>query len=336
MKHILIGGDGFVGRHLAPRLLADGQEVVVADIVRTDLPHYADATFIRTDVTVPDEVMALPIGPDDIVHNLAAKLLTPIQKRADRRDFFWPVNFHGAKSVTEAMDKAGATKFIQFTTDMVYGHTVQNPQTEDHPKSPLGEYGASKLAIEAHCEGLREKGWNVTIMRPRLIIGPGRLGILAKLFKLIDLNLPVPMIGSGKDPYQFVSVFDCAQASRLAAQHGCPNADYNLGSKDPPSVRALLGELIKAAGSRSILVPTPGRAVKATLAAFDRLNMPIMDPEQYLIADEYCVRDTTAIERDLGWHAEYDDRDMLKAAYAEYKAGRAGGANERRARPEPA
>ena len=159
----------------------------------------------------------------------------------------------------------------------------------------------------------------ITIMRPRLIIGPGRLGILAKLFKLIDANLPVPMIGSGKHPYQFVSVYDCAQASYLAAKYQCPNAAYNLGSKNPPSVRALLGSLIKAAGSRSVLVPTPGPLVKLTLATFDRINLPIMDPEQYLIADEYCVRDTTAIETDLGWRARHDDSAMLNAAYAEYR-----------------
>lgn len=324
MKHILIGGDGFVGRHLAPKLLADGEEVIVADIARSDLAHYADATFIEIDVTKPETLARIPFGADDVVHNLAAKMLSPIQKRADRYDFFYPVNFFGAKSVTEAMRAAGAHKFIQFTTDMIYGHTVQSPQTEDHPKSPLGHYGASKLAIEEHCETLRAEGWNVTIMRPRLIIGPGRLGILTKLFKLIDLNLPVPMIGSGKNPYQFVSVYDCAEASRLAAQHGCPNADYNLGSKDPPSVRALLGDLIRTAGSRSILVPTPAFAVKGTLALLDRLNIPLMDPEQYLIADEFCVRDTTAIERDLGWHAAHDDADMLRAAYAEYRAAKTG------------
>ena len=45
-----------------------------------------------------------------------------------------------------------------------------------------------------------------------MIIGPGRLGLLKKLFFLIKNNLPVPMIGSGKNRYQFISVFDCADA----------------------------------------------------------------------------------------------------------------------------
>ena len=42
MRHVIFGGDGFVGRHLAPKLLADGHEVVVADIAKSDLPHYRD------------------------------------------------------------------------------------------------------------------------------------------------------------------------------------------------------------------------------------------------------------------------------------------------------
>jgi dTDP-glucose 4,6-dehydratase len=62
---------------------------------------------------------------------------------------------------------------------------------------------------------------NISMFRPRLIIGPGRLGILEKLFKLIDMNLPVPMIGSGKNPYQFISVFDCAEACAPAWKAAC-------------------------------------------------------------------------------------------------------------------
>jgi dTDP-glucose 4,6-dehydratase len=46
------------------------------------------------------------------------------------------------------MDKAGASKLVHFTTDMIYGHTVTFPMTEDHPVAPLGEYGQSKLDTE--------------------------------------------------------------------------------------------------------------------------------------------------------------------------------------------
>lgn len=324
MKHVIFGGDGFVGRHLAPKLLADGQQVVVADIAKSDLPHYGKVRFIQTDVTDPASVAAVTIEADDMVYNLSAKMLSPIQVRAKRHDFFYPVNYHGTANIIEAMDKAGAKNLVHFTTDMIYGHTVTYPMTEDHPVAPLGEYGQSKADTEVLAAEWRKKGMNISLFRPRLIIGPGRLGILEKLFKLIDHNLPVPMIGSGKNPYQFISVFDCAEAARLAWKAGVPNEAYNLGSLNPPPVRQLLGDLIKHAGSRSILVPTPGGAVKRTLNLLDRLNIPLMDPEQYLIADEMCVLDVSKGERELGWVPKYRDEDMLIAAYDEYRAKKTG------------
>ncbi|MBP0440752.1 NAD-dependent epimerase/dehydratase family protein [Tianweitania sediminis] len=324
MRHIIFGGDGFVGRHLAPKLVAEGEEVIVADIARSPLGHYGAVRHIHCDVTDKASVAAVGVTADDMVYNLSAKMLSPIQVRAKRHDFFFPVNYHGAENIIEAMDRAGAPKLVHFTTDMIYGHTVTTPMTEDHPVAPLGEYGLSKWKTEELAAEWRKRGMRISLFRPRLIIGPGRLGILEKLFKLIDANLPVPMIGSGKNPYQFISVFDCAEAARLAWKAGVPNEAYNLGSLNPPPVRRLLGDLIKHAGSKSILVPTPGWAVKRTLDFLDALNKPLMDPEQYLIADEECVLDVSKGKRDLGWVPQYRDEDMLIAAYREYRAKKDG------------
>lgn len=331
MRHIIFGGDGFVGRHLAPRLLADGHEVIVADIVKSDLAHYGErdgkARFVHCDVTDAGSVQAVGIKADDMVYNLSAKMLSPLQVRAKRHDFFFPVNYHGTVHIIEAMARADASKLVHFTTDMIYGHTVTMPMTEEHPVAPLGEYGLSKLKTEELAAQWRKEGMQISLFRPRLIIGPGRLGILEKLFKLIDWNLPVPMIGSGKNPYQFISVFDCAVAARAAFKAGVPNEAYNLGSLNPPPVRKLLGDLIAHAGSKSLLIPTPGWAVKRTLDLFDLINMPIMDPEQYLIADEECVLDVSKGERELGWIPQYRDEDMLIAAYSEYHAKKSGAAH---------
>lgn len=324
MKHVIFGGDGFVGRHLAPKLLADGAEVVVADIVKSDLKHYRSARFVKCDVTDPASVEGVGLKADDMVYNLSAKMLSPIQTRAKRHDFFFPVNYYGTLHIIEAMDAVGAAKLVHFTTDMIYGHTVVTPMTEDHPVAPLGEYGLSKQMTEELAAEWRKRGMQISLFRPRLIIGPGRLGILEKLFKLIDMSLPVPMIGSGKNPYQFISVFDCAEAARAAWKAGVPDEAYNLGSLNPPPVRKLLGDLIKHAGSKSLLIPTPGWAVKRTLDLFDLMNMPIMDPEQYLIADEECVLDVSKAKRQLGWVPKYRDEDMLIAAYSEYRAKRDG------------
>jgi dTDP-glucose 4,6-dehydratase len=325
MKHILFGGDGFVGRHLAARLVKDGEEVVVCDITRSSLPHYANCHFIKLDVTDKAQFMQLDIEPDDMVYNLSAKMLSPLQIRARRRAYFWPVNYHGTVNIIEKMAECGASRLVHFTTDMIYGHTFTHPQTEDHPANPLGEYGLSKWKTEELAANWRDKGMRISLFRPRLIIGPGHLGILSKLFRLIDHNLPVLMIGSGRNPYQFISVFDCAEAARLAWKTGVPNEAYNLGSDNPPPVRRLLGDLIEHAGSKSILVPTPAWAVKRALDLLDLINLPIMDPEQYLIADEMCILDCSKAKQQLGWSADHRDRDMLFSAYNEYRAGQTEG-----------
>lgn len=335
MKHVLFGGDGFVGRVLAARLVKDGEDVVVCDIAKGDVPHYANCRFIQLDVTDRAQFSKVDIAADDMVYNLSAKMLSPLQIRAKRHDFFWPVNYYGTENIIDKMAESDAHRLVHYTTDMIYGHTFTYPQTEEHPANPLGEYGLSKLATEHLAERWRERGMHISLFRPRLIIGPGRLGILSKLFKLVDYNLPVPMIGAGRNPYQFISVFDCAEAARLAWKAGVPNEAYNLGSDNPPPVRKLLRDLIRHAGSRSFLLPTPGWAVKRTLDLFDLVNLPIMDPEQYLIADEMCILDCTKAKQQLGWSADYRDADMLIAAYDEYHDGLKAGESGSHATPKP-
>ena len=146
----------------------------------------------------PADVAKVPIGPDDIVYNLAARMLHPIVRRAERYDYFYSVDYHGAVNIVEAMERAGCPRLVQFSTDMVYGPLQTPPPVKvDHPRVPIGEYSASKMALEDYCIQKRASGLRVSLFRPRLINGPGRVGILGNLFKLIRRSLPVPLIGRG-------------------------------------------------------------------------------------------------------------------------------------------
>jgi dTDP-glucose 4,6-dehydratase len=324
MKHIIFGGDGFLGRHLARELLARGEQVVICDIRKSNLDIYDSAQYIELDITDRSAFAQLKLSPGDIVHHYAARLLVPIVKRPERDAYFWSVNFHGTRNVLDHCYAQGVRKLVYFTTDMVYGHTRTTPKTEDHPREPLGPYGAAKAASEDLCEEFRQRGMNITIFRPRLIIGPGRLGILENLFKLVDANLPVPVIGNAANNYQFISVFDCVGAILAAVAKGVPNSNYNLGTANPPKVRKLLGDLIKEANSRSFILPTPAGLVKRVLAALDRINRPVMDPEQYLIADQTCVLDVSKAKREIGWEPAFKDEDMLIVAYRDYRVAKSG------------
>jgi dTDP-glucose 4,6-dehydratase len=320
LKHIITGGDGFLGTELSKKLIERGEKVLVLDIKKTPSPHYEHVEYMHVDITDKAALEKVPVDADDIVYHFAARLLVPIIKRAERHEYFWSVLYYGTENLFEYLEtKTECRKVIYYTTDMVYGHTVENPRPESHKREPLGPYGDAKYQSELLCEKYRERGFKITIFRPRLIIGPGRLGILESLFKLIDKNLPVPTIGSGRNFYQFISVSDCADICLAAVEKGIPNEAYNVGSLDAPRVRALLKDLIKAAGSKSIVVPTPAFAVKFVLAILDKLNIPLLDPEQYLIADETCILSMEKAKKELDWEPKDSDSDMLIAAYKTWK-----------------
>ena len=316
MRYVVIGGAGFVGQELIRQLKEKKTETVVLDIER---PNF-ECTYFQQDITQP---LAFTFLPDDIVIHLAANQYHHKVPRRNREDFFTRTNTSGTRNIIKKMRQDGADKMIFFSTDMVYGKPQFLPVTTDHPCQPFGFYGKSKKEAEEICNEFRQNGFQITIFRPRMIIGKGRLGILEKLFKLIEWNLPVPTIGSGKNCYQMVSVADCAAAAILAAEKGVPNANYNLGSENPPTVRQLLKNLIRQAKSHSMVVPTWGTGVKSVLALLGTAGLELMYKEQYMIADENYVIDISKTRQELGWQPQDSDEDMIVAAFREYQAQKA-------------
>ncbi len=315
-RHIIFGGDGFVGRYIARDLLARGDTVIIADRQQSDLPVYKHAEYIRCDVRNADDVNAVGIRKGDMVYNMAARLLMPPVKRKDRHDAFFPVHVDGTRNILTAIHAAGADRLVQFSTDMVYGRsTVPPPIPTSHPQAPIDAYGQSKKACEDVCLEWRPKGINISVFRPRMVMGPGRLGLLANLFKLVKAGLPVPTIGSGKNRYQFVSVFDCASFAIQAGDMGCPNGAWNLGSVNNPSTRDVLKSLIRHAGTGSMVIPTPAFAVKGVLGFLDGIDRTLLTREQYAIADEDYVVDVEDLRQQYGRVPEGSDEEMIVQAW---------------------
>ncbi len=311
MKYWIFGGCGFVGRYLAQALRERKDEVVICDIVAT-------APDINVDIRDKQALAKLPISKDDIVINMAANQYhTKVPK--EREQYFRSVNTEGTRNLLEVIYDKGCRNYIMFSTDMTYGKPQYLPVDTQHPQNPFGPYGKSKCEAEQICRDFRDCGMNITIFRPRMIMGPGRAGILLKLFKLIDLNLPVPTIGNGHNHYQMISVFDCVSAVLCAIEKGIPNKEFNLGSENAPDVRALLQNTIKQAGKHSFVIPTPGKIVKAVLRLLDNVGLTLMYPEQFMIADEEYILDITETKKDLAWQPRYNDADMLADAYKMYK-----------------
>lgn len=319
LQHVITGGSGFTGRCLAARLLERGASVVIFDHAArpADLP--AQITYIQGDVCNEADLAQLPLGPESIVHHLAARQFHLEVPQKNRDEWFAEVNVGGTAKLLDAMRVKDARRLIFISTDMVYGLPQQTPVPVTHPLRPLGPYGRSKvMAEELIRREMEHHGLQATIFRPRLISGPGRLGIFAKLFRLIRLNLPVPMIGSGTNRYQMISVFDAVSALLAAADAGLPAGPFNLGSTAPPRVRDLLCALGKYAGSRAVFIPVPGWFIKPLLRLLDRAGYPLLYPEQFEIADiDYQLDDSTT-RTQLGWQPQHSDLSMLQEAFRVY------------------
>ncbi len=319
MRHVVTGGSGFTGTALIRMLLDRGAEVVNFDLRPPDDPAIQrSAAFITGDVTNPADLTRLHFQPDDVVYHLAARQFADAVPRRGRDAWFHAVNVVGTRNVTAAMAVAGARRLVFFSTDMTYGRPETCPVPVHHSQRPLGPYGRTKVAAEQIIR--TTPGLQATIFRPRLITGPGRLGILGKLFRLIRRGLPVPMIGAGDNRYQMVGVDDCARAALLAVDADCPNATFNLGSAAPPTTRELLRGIIDHAGSRSVLLPISARLLKPLLAALDRMGLTLLYPEQFGIADIDILLDTVDTRQALGWRPLRSDLEMMIAAYDAFVA----------------
>jgi len=318
MRHVITGGSGFTGQVLARALAARGEAVLIFD--RT--PPACASPFLPGDVTLAADLDRIGLREDDAVYHLAARQFADAVPRDGRDAWFDAVNVAGTREVLAAMRRGGARRLVFFSTDMTYGLPQRLPVTPDHPQQPLGPYGRSKRAAEQLIRAAVAEGQlAATIFRPRLITGPGRLGILAKLFRLIRAGLPVPMIGDGRNRYQMVAVEDCARAAMAAVARGCPSGPFNLGSATPPTTRALLEAIIAAAGTRSFVLPLPAPPLKALLGLLDRAGATLLYPEQYGIADQDILLDTAATRESLGWTPAVDDIAGMVAAYRAF-AGR--------------
>jgi dTDP-glucose 4,6-dehydratase len=150
----------------------------------------------------------------------------------------------------------------------------------------------------------------VTIFRPRLILGTGRTGTIAKLATLVKKKLPVPIIGNGMNRYQFVGVEDVCHAIELSLVIASPGV-YNLGSNNPPLIKNLLPEVLKSLGHPERIIKLPASLTKHALRFLDCLGFSPLAPEQFEIADNDYVLSTAKALAVLGWIPKENDKELL-------------------------
>jgi nucleoside-diphosphate-sugar epimerase len=208
-------------------------------------------------------------------------------------------------------------KVVHTSSSAVFGIPRSNPVREDSPCHPLEDYGRAKRQAELLCEEAVASGLDVTVIRPRTILGHGRLGIMAVLFEFIADGGPVYMLGSGQNRYQFVHANDLADACLRAAAREGP-AVYNIGAEEFGTMRETLTALVEHAGTGSRLRSLPKRPARLAMEAAAALGMAPFAPYHWLLYGESLWFDVTRARTELGWHASHSNISMLIEAYDWY------------------
>lgn len=309
---VITGGSGYFGEILADRVLAGGDRVRVVDV---NPPRRTGVEFAAADVRDLAATRAACDGADVILHNVAQVPL------ARDRELFWSVNVGGTANVLLAARDAGVAKVVHTSSSAIFGIPDANPVTEDTPPRPVEAYGRAKLAAEALCEEAAAAGLDVTVVRPRTILGHGRLGIIAALFDFVAHGAPVYVLGAGDNRYQFVHAEDLADACILAAGRPGPTR-YNIGATSFGTMRETLQGLVDHAGTGSRVRSLPFRPAKLAMAAASRLGLAPFAPYHWLLYGESLWFDTAKAERELGWRATRSNVEMLRESYDWYLAHR--------------
>jgi nucleoside-diphosphate-sugar epimerase len=315
------GGAGFLGLHLARRLLADGHDVRTLDVVPLDdaeLERSVDE--LRGDIRDRDSAGKLVQGADVVVHAAAA---LPIQAS---RGSIRSVNVGGTENVLRAADDEGVRRVVFISSTAVYGVPEKHPIEEDDPLVGVGSYGESKIDAEGLC---RVAAVETTIVRPKTFIGQERLGVFEILFDWIREGRRIYTLGKGHNRYQLLAVEDLVDAVvRAAAEPAAARETFNIGATEFGTVRSDLQALIDHAGSSSRLQPVPVKPAEIALRGLELMRVSPLAEWHYKTAHKDSFVDVTKAQRLLGWQPRLSNRDALIQTYDWYLAnrGRVGGA----------
>jgi dTDP-glucose 4,6-dehydratase len=240
VRLLVCGGAGFIGSHFArQRLREHGDEVVVLDKLTyagrednlRDLSDDAGFRFVQGAIEDPLAV-ASAIGACDAIVNFAAE--THVDRSISGPEVFLTTQMNGTWTLLEAA-REHDLRYVQVSTDEVYGSIEQGSFTEASPLDPSSPYSATKagadllVAAYAHTYDLP-----AAICRGSNNYGPFQYP--EKLIPLMILNAlhgdPLPVYGDGMNVRNWLYVEDFGRAIGTVLERGTTGAAYNVGGPD--------------------------------------------------------------------------------------------------------
>jgi dTDP-glucose 4,6-dehydratase len=320
MKLLVTGAAGFIGSTYVRNVLAErpGDEVVVLDKLtyagRRENLAGVDADLVVGAIEDPDAVRRAMEGCDAVV-NFAAE--SHVDRSIDDQAAFARTHVIGTSVLLDAARELGVGRYVQVSTDEVYGSIESGSFTETSPLDPSSPYSATKAAgdllVSAHAHTY---GLEAAICRGSNNSGPRQYP--EKLIPLMVLNAlhrdTLPVYGDGRQVRNWLYVEDFARAIDLVLREGEPGEAYNVGGPDEEENIAVVRRLIELTGADESLIEhvtdRPGHDRRYSLGS-EKVRELGWEP---------AVRFAEGLERTVDWYRDNEPwwAPIRSGEYREY------------------
>jgi len=216
-KRVLVtGGAGFIGSHLAAKLLSLGAHVtVIDDLSAGDMERVPNGVSIIEGCITDSTSLTNGMQGSDAIFHLAAIASVPLCEA----DPTWSdkVNLQASLEIISTAD----CPVIFASSAAIYGESVEIPINENHPISPVGHYGRQKAAIDAQIRSLGSQSTPASALRFFNVYGAGQdpssqySGVLSIFIDRASTGRQITIFGDGEQTRDFIHVSDVVQALLL-------------------------------------------------------------------------------------------------------------------------
>jgi dTDP-glucose 4,6-dehydratase len=276
-KILVTGGAGFIGSVFAAEAVGAGYRVIVVDKLTyaADVERLAQVrsklTFYKADICDFRRMQKLFMKekPHAVV-NFAAE--THVDRSIHNAQAFIETNIKGAEVLLGISRKLKVKKFIQISTDEVYGDIIKGAFSEETPLNPSSPYSAAKAAADLFVKAyIRTYAFPAVIVRPSNNYGPWQYPekfIPLSMLKILR-NEKIPVYGKGINIREWLHVQDCARAILAVLQKGRIGQVYNIGSSQEKQNIEVVRFLLRALGVKrnliSFVTDRPGHDIRYRL-----------------------------------------------------------------------
>jgi dTDP-glucose 4,6-dehydratase len=333
MRYLVTGGAGFIGSNFIRFLFnkyGDDAQVVNLDKltyagIRENLAEYEgnkNYKFVQGDIAVPEEVAEAYKGVDgsgvDVVVNFAAE--THVDRSLMEAATFIQTDVQGVLVLLEEAKKHAPNlkRFIQVSTDEVYGSIENGSFTETDPLNPRNPYSASKAGGDRMAYAYAQTyGMPVIVTRASNNFGPFQYP--EKLIPLFVTNalddLSLPLYGDGRNVRDWLFVDDHCAAIDFLIERGENSEVYNIGGGNERENREITYRILELTGKpESLIKPVGDRQGHDRRYSLDTKKLEALGFK--------CDTDfDAALERTVRWYIDNPQWwRAIKERSAEYKA----------------